>query len=441
MPQWGRPPGARGSKQRKRWERERERALWEERQNIRIEELDSDDSDTHGVELNTGERFSSDSLHFTGVDMSSTAVTGGLSAGRRGYHFDDSDLDSEGSRSSEDDGNQSARQIALREKEEALVQAALARIRRAREKGKSEVKLSAEELAALERRRKRMQSKATSSKARKGNGSERSRRHDRDMVTIPIIQPEPRRHSDRRREQSPPRTSSGGPGMLVEGPGGVLSYAPIGHYPPGSSNRNSPTRPRSSTSLSQSSRRGTPPPNYVEPYHSGRHFSEEIRPASSINSPRLPLPHEEGWTPSSRRSSVSSQNFTPDPFEYQTSSGPPPPIPSQYMQQEPRRRNVSGPPQVSYSSVRRSPPVTTTSSTSRMRQSMSASDPYLDRRRDDELADSQGSSRSSDDDYSGSDDFGNGVSVAERPVERPAAQVSRKPVGGGGGGGKKKSRR
>lgn len=102
---------------------------------------------------------------------------------------------------------------------------------------------------------------------------------------------------------------------------------------------------------------------------------------------------------------------------------------------------MSGPPQVSYSSVRRSPPVPTTSSTSRMRHSMSASDPYLDRRRDDELADSQGSSRSSDDDYSGSDDFGNGVSVAERPVERPAAQVSRKPVGGGGGGGKKKSRR
>jgi PRA1 family protein 1 len=431
MPSWGRPPGAKGSKQRKRWEREK--ALWEQEQ-IRIEELDSDDSDIQGVGLAYGEkRFVSDPLKFTGIDLSTKPRE------RRGYTFnDDSESDSDGGRSrSDDDGNESARQVALRDKEEALVQSALARIRKAQERGKREVKLNPEELAALEKRKKRMQSAATS-KPKKGSGSsgsggERKRRSDRALVTVPIVQPEPRRHSDRHRDHSPPRTSSGGPGMVVEGPDGVVTYAPIGHFPPSASSRNSPTRPRSSTSLSQQSRH-TPPPFLSEHPQGGRHYSEEMLPTASGQSPRIPLPHEESWTPSSRRSSASSQGYSHDPFDYQVSSG--------YPVQTSGRRNASGPPQVSYSSIRRSPPVATSSSSSKMRYSVAASssDPNLGRRRgEDEIPDSMDSRSSSEEDDDESDDLGNGVSVEP---ERPSASVSRKSVGGHhSGGGRKKGRR
>ena len=435
MPSLGRPPGAKGSKQRKRWEREK--VLWEQEQ-ARIKELDSDDTDTQGVGLAYGEeRFVSDSLRFTGVDLSTKQ------GARRGYKFDDSGSDSDGSRShSDDDEYMSERQIALRDKEEALVQSALARIRRAQERGKKEVKLNPEEVEALERRRKRRQSAATS-KPRKGSassggsGSERRRRSDRALVTVPIVSPETRRQSDRHQDHSPPRASSGGPGMVLEGVDGALSYAPIGHYPPAT--RNSPTRPRSSTSLSQQPRH-TPPP-HLSDHPQGRHYSEEIRPTSSGASPRLPLPHEEGWEPSSRRSSVSSQGYSRDPFDYQTSTGYPPSLSAGYMQAS-GRRNVSGPPQVSYSNVRRSPPVGTTSSSSKMRYNVAASssDPNLSRRRaEDEVPDSQDSRSSSEEEDDESDDLGNGVSVEP---ERPSSAPHRKPVGGHGHGhGRKKGKR
>ena len=439
MPSWGRPPGAKGNKQRKRWERDN--ALWE-REQVRIEELDSDDTDTQGVGLAYVEkRFVSDALKFTGIDLSAKQ------GGRKGYKFDDSGSDSDSSRSlSDDDEYMSERQIALRDKEEALVQSALARIRRAQERGKKQVKLDPEEVEALERRRKRMQSAATS-KPRKGSassggsGSDRKRRSDRALVTVPIVSPEPRRQSDRHRDHSPQRTSSGGPGMVVEGADGVLSYAPIGHYPPAA--RSSPTRPRSSTSLSQQPRH-TPPP-HLSDHPQARHYSEEIHPTSSGASPRLPLPHEEGWDRSSRRSSVSSQSYSRDPFDYQTSSGYPPALSAGYMQSS-GRRNVSGPPQISYSSIRRSPPVGTTSSSSRMRYNVAASssDPNLDRRRaEDEAPQSQDSRSSSEEDDDESDDVGNGVSVES---ERPSTASSRKPVGGHGHGhghghGRKKGKR
>lgn len=433
MPSWGRPPGAKGSKQRKRWEREK--ALWEQEQ-VRIEEVDSDDSDTQGVGLAYGEkRFVSDPLKFTGVDLSTKQ------GARRGYRFDGSESESDGSRSwSDDEDNMSERQIALRDKEEALVQSALARIRRAQERGKREVKLNPEEVAALERRRKRMQSAATS-KPRKGSassggsGNEKKRRNDRALVTVPIVSPEPRRPSDRHRDHSPPRNVPGGPGMVVEGADGVLSYAPIGHYPPAA--RSSPTRPRSLTSLSQGHRH-TPPP-YLSDHPQARHYSDEIRPTSSGANPRLPLPHEEGWEPSSRRSSVSSQGYSRDPFDYQTSSGYPSSLSAGYGQAS-GRRNVSGPPQVSYSSIRRSPPVGTTTSSSKMRYNVAASssDPNLGRRRaEDEVPDSQDSRSSSDEDDDESDDLGNGVSVEP---ERPSTSSSRKPVRGHGQGRKKGKR-
>jgi hypothetical protein len=282
-----------------------------------------------------------------------------------------------------------------------------------------------------------MQSKTATLNVRK-NGGERSRR-ERPMVTVPIAQPEPRRHSDMRRGSGSSRPSSRGPGVLVEGPGGVMTYMPIG---------GSPTRPRSSTSQSQSGRRGTPPLTYREPHQGSRHFSEGFRPTSSSNA-RIPLPHEEGWDRSSRRSSVSSQNHgAPDPFQYQVADRPPP-IPGQF--QEPRRRHVSGP--VSYSSVQRPPAMTTgSSSSSRLRHSMGPSDSHHDRRRD------LNTPSSDEDSYSSDELSGGGAPVVverpvviERPPERPPAPapvsaVKGKEKGNGNGSGssgsgKRKGRR
>jgi len=416
MPSWGRPPGAKGSKRRKQWERERE--LWQRQS--RVEELDSDDTDTQGVGLHfEKKRFASDPLQFTGMDLAST------SRARRSYAYDsdDSDEDSDGS---DEDETTSALQVALRDKEEALVQSALARIRRAQEKGKREVKLNPEELDALEKRRKRMQSAATA-KERNGSGSssgsERRRRSDRDLITLALPSGEPKSKKNckfkRSENTSPYPSAAAPPGMLIQGADGV-TYAPLGYYPQGGPSRNSPTRPRSATSQQL---RG-PPPQFTEYQQAptNRHFSDGNRPtSSSSHSSRRPLPDEEGWLPgNSRRSSGASQI---DPFEYQISSEQPPPIPQQYMQAG-GRRNVSGPPEVIYSSVRRSPPI---GSGYPAAARGPASDPALRR---------HGSRReSSSEDEDDSDDLGNGVQVyveereREREPERERERVARKPVG------------
>lgn len=299
MPLWGRPPGAKGSKQRRRWEREQ--ALWAEQ--VRIEEIDSEEMDSHMVDYGK-RRFVSDPLHFTGIDMSPNPQV------RRSYAFEGSDSSlSTSSNSNSDSGyddSEGAQQLALRNKEEALVQSALARIRRAQEKGKLEVKLLEEEVKALERRRMRLQSAAasaaTTSKKKKGSpsgGSERRKRKDRNMVTVPIVQPDSKVRSKKRREETPPAT--GGPGMRIEGVDGSISYVPIG-YASSSSTRSSPSRPRSSSSMQYNMRQNGPSANQA--YNTGmRHVSEGTRPTSSgIN--RRPLPDEQAWLPTtSRRSS------------------------------------------------------------------------------------------------------------------------------------------
>jgi len=406
--------------------------LWEAQ--ARVEELDSDDdTDTQGVGLNFDKkRFASDPLQFTGIDL--TPAT----RARRPYNYDDSEDSSEDSESEMEVEGTNALQVALRDKEEALVQSALARIRRAQEKGKREVKLNQDELDALEKRRKRMQAAATATKERTGSassggsGSERRRRSDRHLVTVPVGEPTSRKRGKSiRREEAPPHppAAANPPGMLVAGPDG-LTYAPIGYYPPqAGSNRNSPTRPRSATSQQL---RGPPPQlNYQQ--GSNRHFSEGNRPvSSSSNSSRRPLPDEEDWVPS-RRSSGSSQSHGVDPFEFQISSDAPPPIPQQYRQssEQSSRRIVSGPPEIIYSTVRRSPPMNTP-----YPAAARASDADLRRRSMRREATDEPSGSSSEDDES--DDLGNGVQVfveereqeRERERDRDRDRVPRKPVGG-----------
>lgn len=400
--------------------------MWEAQ--ARVEELDSDDdTDTQGVGLNFDKkRFTSDPLQFTGIDL-----TPALRA-RKPYNYDDSEDSLEDSESDIEVEGTNALQVALRDKEEALVQSALARIRRAQEKGKREVKLNQDELDALEKRRKRMQAAAIAAEERKGSassggsGSERRRRSDRHLVTIPIGEPTSRKRGKSMRQDEPVNP----PGMLIEGPDGV-TYAPLGYYPQAGSSRNSPTHPRFATSQQL---RG-PPPQFAP--GSSRHFSEGNRPVSSSStSSRRRLPDEEEWVPS-RRSSSSSQSHGVDPFEYQVSSDTPPPIPQKYKQsaEQSSRRVASGPPEIIYSTVRRSPPMNTPypaavrPSDLESRRRSAQKDPYKD-----ELADS--SSNSEEDE---SDDLGNGVQVfvedqeheRDKERDRERERVPRKPVSGG----------
>ncbi|KAF4627675.1 hypothetical protein G7Y89_g10483 [Cudoniella acicularis] len=392
--------------------------MWQEE--IRVEELDSgDDSDTQGVGLNSGKkRFASDPLHFTGIDLAPARA-------RRSYAFDDGDGDSSDDSDASEESGSSVRQIALRDKEEALVQSALGRIRRAQEKGKQEVKLNQDELDALEKRRRRMQAAATT-KARKGSdssgsGSEKKRRKER-TITIPIAPAESigrnKGKSTRVEESRPPATSP--PGMLISGPDG-LTYAPIGYYPVQGLTQNSPNRsPNRPRSASTQQLLGSQPPQFsYSTGQSSRHFSEGMRPtSSSSNSPRRPLPDEEGWMPGNSRRSSTSSHQSLNPFDYQITSEVPPPIPQHYLQGG--RRQVSGPSDIQYSSLPRTLPAVTGYPAAA--RASGSSDPAL--RRQSSYRDELGDSASDDE----SDELGNGVQVfPEREIREPA---SRKPVAG-----------
>lgn len=427
MPPWGRPSGAKGTRRRttRQWE-------YDERQ-ARVEEVDSDNSDTQGVDLSFGneKQFASDSLHFTGADLTSTRV-------RRSYTIDESEGSSEDSEGSDVEGLDSL-QVALRDKEEALVQSALARIRRAQEKGKKEVKLNQEELDALEKRRKRLQAAATA-KARKGSGSssgsERKRRNERN-ITIPLAPPEAESRSSSRpssrRSKGKSRRSEDvqAPAFMVAGIDGLVYTPSAGSSKQPSPNRNSTSRPRASTGLSSQPLRGTPAPYFAYQTSNTRHFSDGVRPASSASNKARPMPDDESWIPANSRRSSGSSSYVIDPFEYQVSSDVPPPIPQQYMQTQSGRRVVSSPQEVSYSSVRRS------IQPSGFAPSRTPIDPSLYRRRSvrDELG--EGYYSSSEDDSDG----GNGVQVyvddREQERQQERALVSRKPVGGGSSGRKR----
>lgn len=253
------------------------------------------------------------------------------------------------------------------------------------------------------------------------------------MVTIPIgpAEPKSRKKGKGKRDQSPP----GAPGFITNGPDGA-TYAPLGHYPPpqAAKRRNSPARPRSSTSLSQQLRSGPPPQFAYQQGSLSRHFSEGNRPpSSSSNSSRRPLPDEDDWVPtSSRRNSVASHASQPtssqlvDPFDYQDSSDHAP-MPGQFLKSSPVRP-ASGPPDIIYSTVRRNPPLQAASYPTSRR---GVSDPALNLRKrtsrpnyNDEYTPS--SSEEEDD----SDDLGNGVQVfVEDEPEKPKT-IPRKPVGG-----------
>jgi hypothetical protein len=195
-----------------------------------VEELASDDEfDTQGVGSALGPRVGGDLLRYTGVDLGDRD---GNTRSRRAYAYQDEEDEETSDDSEQDsDGDDGVRLPLLDPEEEALADAAMARIRRAQAKGRTDVKLSKEELAAYQRRLQRMEDE------------ERKQRRDqrRDQrVAIPISQLGPPRQKRLSQEDDSPQQSS------PEGEERRTTNPPMGYFPPPSSR----PRPRSGTTSS-----------------------------------------------------------------------------------------------------------------------------------------------------------------------------------------------
>lgn len=284
-----------------------------------VEELDSDETDVQGVGMvvSGNRRLVSDPLQFTGVELSRDGRQ------RRVYvrdhsdeeHGESTEEDTEESseQDSDDDDSESARDL-----EDALVQSALARIRRAREKGRQDVKLSKEELRALERRRKRLEAEA---KARERNASRGGRRKEQ-RIAVPLDQLEAPISRIRAAASRSDISLAGHPGRGSRGP-------PMGVFPPPNGSRSRPASSQRPPSTHSSP--STFEYSHVQAPQNLRHVSD----SSARTSSRLPYPSDDEaeWRPPS-----SSRDYR-DPFQYQT-AGPRSPYVSGAAA---ARRNASGP--------------------------------------------------------------------------------------------------
>ncbi|MCJ1406672.1 hypothetical protein MMC19_000739 [Ptychographa xylographoides] len=386
MPPWGRPSGGRKGKNKKEWERQQRE--WEQQR--RFEELASDSDDGQGVDL--GRRpFASDELHYSGADL------GRGSNSRRDFTYsDDSEESDDGI--AKDTGNGAAMQLALRDKEEVLVQRAMERIRRAQMLGKTNVKLTPSERDALERKLANDQAKSKRPVLKSKPSGER-RSSGRSSSSQTAIVPTAGRRKSRSSlvsttDREPmDQAQSMGPGFLVAGPDGRPIYAPLGYHPP------SPGPPFGFPSSRPESRSGsahslqsTPPLAQTQfrgaskryPPGSEQH-GQSLSSTRKTSSPR-PLPDDPDWQPRAR--STSNLFYSPDPYQYQAYSPPLPQIPPQYAQ---GRRHVSGPAEIGYPALRPG-----------VRPYAATSDPSLPRR---EYSGGHGPAESiSDDDYDDNDD-------------------------------------
>lgn len=289
--------------------------MWGNGQRV-VEELGTgDDTDTQGVGLASGRRFPSDPLRFTGIDVGESMVRS-----RRKAYEQQSDDDDDTSDSDQDSelNAEGETQLALREKENALVESAMRRIRRAQAKGKQDVKLNKKELAALEQRRKRMQAEA--------GGGKKKKKEQR--YAVPLSQLGPISQKENRAlvapdDTLPPHPS---PGTFERTQEGRLQ-PPVGWFahPPSSRPGTADSRESRRSSGRASDREPSSSPfqySYVQPPSSPSNARHSSDPSLRHRSSRGPLPHEELWMPQYGASaSTSSIPSAVDPFRYMT-SGP-----------------------------------------------------------------------------------------------------------------------
>ncbi|KAG9828685.1 hypothetical protein KCU68_g14022, partial [Aureobasidium melanogenum] len=299
MPHWGRPSGAFAGGSGEMWKDE-----FEARRRRFLDVGDESDDGYQRVHLDPAafksrsadrlprEEFTGDDLLFTGYDL-------GSAWGER--RADDTSYERRPQRPQDDDYYHD-NALTRSPREDILVQSAKEKLRRARVKGKTNVSLSVEEMAALER--SSTQSRDTSEPS---TPSKNKTRGSRSSSTTSLTSTRPRRtsiglfgstspsHSRSRtpktsrkpsNEQQPVARapSSTPPAFMIRGPDGVPMYAPTDYYPSGSSRRPS----------SNSTRNVTPP---YEAY-SARGYGSELRATPSTSS--RALYDENAWTSSSR---------------------------------------------------------------------------------------------------------------------------------------------
>lgn len=338
MPSWGRPSGARQATRRK------DRGVHKrpKDEDLRFHEIDSDSDDGQGVSLDAS--FASDDLYSTGADIGAHVRT----RPAKDHHFDSES--SEESNSMEKSGG--TMQLALRDKEELLVQKALERIRRAQLLGKTNVKLSQPELDALERKRRKDESK------RKTSASNLRPADKRRSSGTSSLSAKEQHFGKRSRQSLLPRhdeiaasnadRATTPPGLLLSGYDGQ-SYAPLGYYP-STGPLAQGTRPDSRL-LNPSQQQQYAPSSAQHSKIRDQHKRDssgftpaQQAPLSAISDRSRRLPDDPGWSPRSRSAS-SNLAYPMDPYQYQQYSPQLPQIPPQYAH---NRRVVSGPPDVEY---------------------------------------------------------------------------------------------
>ncbi|UNI14481.1 hypothetical protein JDV02_001106 [Purpureocillium takamizusanense] len=368
-----------------------------------VQELDTEDEDGAaarglGLSARRNTRFVSDSLRFTGIDLGDR--TSGTLRRRRLGDSEETDEDGSSSSRSDDIGDDDSAYgeepapLAIEDREESLVQSALRRISKAQAKGKADVKLSKEELGALERRRKRMQEEEERRRQASSSGGDRKKKKKEQRVAVPLSQLEPisRKKTTKAPPQSQPPPRHASAGDLPQGHG----YPPAGFFPPPSSSR---PRPRSGTTSSRPpsrahDERGSSPFQYEyvpRTSSSNRHISDSVaRPRSSRGSPRMePL--------------VLGARSNLDPFQFQT-AGPRAAYAASAVGSS--RRYVSGPAEMMYDSHRRRSAAPGSSLHASHRKSYG----------DETSEESQGSEDSSD-------DRGNAAHVGEHSGRRGDADI------------------
>ncbi len=302
------------------------------------------------------EEFHSDQLHFTGADI------GRMARRRRKYQYSDVSESSNEEQES-DEGTGGGMQLVLRDKEEALVQKALNRIRRAKELGKTNVKLPVSELQALERKRLKDDENNVPRASSKIKDPRRSSGQAKNIAQDSRLNNTNPRKTATRPTAYDNDSSSGGrrgtpAGILVPGPDGVPVYHPLGFYPPPPAVDNVAQQSKGSKVKSRSTSSHGPSPQPSSPTitrPSGKNKKRSSKSRDKPSPPRSPqassrrLPDDPNWMPRPRSSSsIAGAAYPPDAYQYQAYSPPLPQIPPQYAKQlQGSRRAVSTPQQLS----------------------------------------------------------------------------------------------
>lgn len=334
-----------------------------------------------GISSGTAAGFASDALRFTGMDM------GDRERGvvRRGNYVDsEEDDDEDGSSSSEDEEFQEyLAQLAVRDREEALVQSAMRRIDRAKAKGRTDVSLNKEEIAALERHRKRMEE----AEKKKRNKKRRDQR-----VAVPLTELDPGLRKKKSRQESRTRHSSSNSN---HGDQDHQGYPPMGYFPPPSTSG----RRRSGTTTS--SQRAA---SRARDERGSRHPSDAAPGAPPYGD--IPVP---GMSPTSSRTGL-------DVFQYQTTAA------QQANPMAPSRRPFTGAPQMGYASQRSGGSMAWGQSGSQSGLGDGSSE------EDSEASEDESERGHHREEQSSSDDVGSGAQIREIPRGRgPALPVETSP--------------